>query len=120
MILFIAVIVVIYNTVRLAMYSNRKLIKTTQLVGAERCFIARPFDTSAFISGLVSGIIAVAALLGLRYFAYNQLPELNSLSDPYLLIGLLAGVLIIGILISVISTHRSVITYLKTKLEDLY
>lgn len=120
LILFIAVIVVIDNTVRLAMYSNRKLIKTMQLVGAERWFIARPFDTSAFISGLVSGIIAVTALLGLRYFSYNQLPELYSLSDPYLFMGLLAGVIIIGILISVISTHRSVIKYLKTKLEDLY
>lgn len=120
LILFIAVIVVIDNTVRLAMYSNRKLIKTMQLVGAERWFIARPFDTSAFVSGLISGIIAIAALLGLRYFAYQQLPELYSLSDPYLFTALLAGVLIIGILISVISTHRSVIKYLKTKLEDLY
>lgn len=120
LVLFIAVIVVIDNTVRLAMYSNRRLIKTMQLVGAERWFIARPFDSSAFISGFISGIIAVAALLGMRYFAYKQIPELHSLSDPYLLTGLLAGVLVIGILISVISTHRSVIKYLKTKLEDLY
>lgn len=120
LILFIAVIVVIDNTVRLAMYSNRKLIKTMQLVGAERWFIARPFDKSAFISGLISGIIAIIALLALRYFTYQQLPELYSLNNPLLLIILLAGVLIIGILISVLSTHRSVIKYLKTRLEDLY
>lgn len=119
-ILFIAVVVVIDNTVRLAMYSNRKLIKTMQLVGAERWFIARPFDSSALVSGLISGLVAIAALLGLRYFAYQQLPELYSLSNPVLLGCLLAGVLIIGILISVISTHRSVIKYLKSKLDNLY
>lgn len=119
-ILFIAVVVVIDNTVRLAMYSNRKLIKTMQLVGAERWFIARPFDSSALVSGLISGLVAIVALLALRYFAYQQLPELYSLSNPLLLGCLLAGVLIIGILISVISTHRSVIKYLKSKLDNLY
>lgn len=120
LILFIAVVVIIDNTVRLAMYSNRKLIKTMQLVGAERWFIARPFDKNALISGVISGVIAIIALLGLRYFAYQQLPELYSLSSPVLLIILLVGILIIGVLISVISTHRSVIKYLKTRLENLY
>lgn len=120
LILFIAVVIVIDNTVRLAMYSNRRLIKTMQLVGAEQWFIARPFDTSALISGLISGVIASLALLAMRYFAYQQLPELIALSNPFLLILLLAGILVIGILISTLSTHRSVIKYLKSKLEDLY
>jgi len=120
LLLFIAVVIIIDNTVRLAMYSNRKLIKTMQLVGAERWFIARPFDTDALISGLVSGLIAGLALLGMRYFAYQQLPELHALSNTLYLIILLACVLVLGILISVLSTHRSVIKYLKTRLEDLY
>ena len=46
-ILLIVVIFLIDNTVRLAMFSNRFIIKTMQMVGATRSFITRPFDVSA-------------------------------------------------------------------------
>lgn len=120
LILFIAVIIIIDNTVRLAMFSNRRLIKTMQMVGAKRWFIAKPFDGSAILSGLISGIVATAGLLALKYFATQQLPELNALRDPLAFAVLIGGILILGILISFISTHRSVIKYLKMKLDNLY
>lgn len=120
LILFIAVIIIIDNTVRLAMFSNRRLIKTMQMVGAKRWFIARPFDGSAILSGLISGVVATAGLLALKYFATQQLPELHALRDPLAFGVLISGILILGILISFISTHRSVIKYLKMKLDNLY
>src|SRR5690554_1467900 len=119
-ILFIAVVVVIDNTVRLAMFSNRKLIKTMQMVGATRWFIAKPFDYGALKSGLISGLIAAGGLLLLKYVTGTQLPELNALNNNFALTLLILGIIVLGIFISVISTHRSVIKYLKYKLDNLY
>lgn len=120
LILFIAVIIIIDNTVRLAMFSNRRLIKTMQMVGATRWFIAKPFDKRALTSGLISGLIAIAGLLAMKYAAASQIPELNALSDPLSFGLLMVGILILGIFISLASTHRSVIKYLKYKLDNLY
>ncbi len=120
LILFIAVVIIIDNTVRLAMFSNRLLIKTMQMVGATRWFIARPFDKRAIVTGLLSGLIAIACLFLLIYFSGSVLPELNALRDYFSLAVLVLMILVLGVLISVLSTHRSVIKYLKLKLDDLY
>jgi cell division transport system permease protein len=118
--LLIVVIFLIDNTVRLAMFSNRFLIKTMQMVGATRSFITRPFDMRALINGLISGLIAVLALWMVMSFATSQLAELKQLNDPALLGLLMVGIIVLGILISMISTHRSVIKYLKMHVDDLY
>jgi len=118
--LLIAVVVIIDNTVRLSMYSNRMLIKTMQMVGAKRSFIARPFNKQAFISGLISAVIAILGILGIRYFVSGIFPKINVLDNPILFILLLVTICALGIVISVLSTNRSVIKYLKLKLDDLY
>ncbi len=119
-VLLIVVIFLIDNTVRLAMFSNRFIIKTMQMVGATRSFITRPFDVRAFLNGLISGVVAVIGLWILMSFAHAQLPVLSLLNDPILLTILISGMIILGILISMISTHRSVVKYLKTHIDDLY
>jgi len=119
-ILFIVVIFLIDNTVRLAMFSNRFLIKTMQMVGATRRFISRPFDRRAIINGLISGLIAVLALWMVISFAYAQLPELRLLKNTAMLTVLMVGMVLMGVLICMISTHRSVIKYLKLHVDDLY
>jgi len=120
LILFVAVVIIIDNTVKLAMFSNRLLIKTMQMVGATRWFIARPFDSKAIVSGLISGVIAVVGLFVLIYFAESYFPELHSIRDYLSLAVLIVLIIVIGILISLLSTHRSVVKYLKLKLDDLY
>jgi cell division transport system permease protein len=102
------------------MFSNRFLIKTMQMVGATRWFISRPFDRRAFLNGLISGLISVAGLWLVIYFAQNQLPELRLLESTAMFIVLMAGMVILGILISMLSTHRSVLKYLKMHVDDLY
>ncbi|KIC92430.1 ABC transporter permease [Flavihumibacter sp. ZG627] len=119
-VLCIVVIVLIDNTIRLAMFSNRFLIKTMQMVGATRGFIAKPMDMRAIINGLFAGLIAVAGIIALIVFAEKQLPELKAMRDMTWLLLLGGGIIILGILISLLSTHRSVIKYLKMKLDDLY
>lgn len=119
-VLLIVVVFLIDNTVRLAMFSNRFIIKTMQMVGATQRFITRPFDVRALLNGLLSGGIAVVALWLVISFASKQLPVLNLLNDPLLLACLMAGMLLLGVIISLVSTHRSVVKYLKMHLDDLY
>ncbi len=119
-VLLIVVIFLIDNTVRLAMFSNRFLIKTMQMVGATRSFITRPFDVRAFLNGLISGLLAVLALWMVISFATKQLPVLSLLNDPVLLASLMIGMILLGIIISLVSTHRSVVKYLKMHVDDLY
>jgi len=120
LILFIVVVVLIDNTVRLAMFSNRFLIKTMQMVGATRWFISRPFDRRAVVNGLISGVISVAGLWLVISFAHKQLPAIGILTDNSMLILLMFMMIVLGILISVVSTHRSVVKYLKMHVDDLY
>ena len=120
LLLFAVVVILIDNTVRLAMFSNRFLIKTMQMVGATRWFITRPFDQRALINGLISGLISVAFLWLVISVAQNYLPAIKVLNDPAMLILLMLSMIILGMLISVASTHRSVLKYLKMHVDDLY
>lgn len=119
-ILSLVVIILIDNTIRLAMFSNRFLIKTMQMVGATRMFIAKPMNTKAVINGAISGAIAVAAVWFFVIIAENYVPEMKAVHDTSGLVMLFAGLIILGIVITVFSTHRSVLKYLKMKLDDLY
>jgi cell division transport system permease protein len=114
------VIILIDNTIRLAMFSNRFLIKTMQMVGATRWYIAKPLDIRAIINGAISGIIATAIVyllvLGLESFfeGFRTLRDTQSL----LLLGFI--LIVLGVAITLFSTHRSVIKYLRMKLDELY
>ena len=119
-ILSIIVIISIDNTIRLAMYSNRFLIKTMQMVGATRGFIARPLDIRAIINGLIAAVIAIIAVFGFILLVENFVPWLRLLRDGSNMAFIVTGILVLGICISVISTHRSVLKYLQMKLDDLY
>jgi cell division transport system permease protein len=116
----IAVIVLIDNTIRLAMFSNRFLIKTMQMVGATRWFIARPLNLRAIGNGAISGVIAMILVYGLILVAEKLLPDLAALQDTKMLILLFVLLVLIGITITLFSTYRSVLKYLKMKLDDLY
>ncbi|HEX7904010.1 MAG TPA: permease-like cell division protein FtsX [Chitinophagaceae bacterium] len=119
-ILSIVVIVLIDNTIKLAMFSNRFLIKTMQMVGATRGFIAKPMNIKAVINGALGGMIASVAVYLLIILFENQVTDLRSIRDNNLLILLFVTLIVLGILISLFSTYRSVLKYLKMKLDDLY
>jgi cell division transport system permease protein len=120
-VLCIVVIVLIDNTIRLAMFSNRFLIKTMQMVGATRGFIARPLNIRAIINGAISAVIAIVLVYLSTLVAENFLPfELRELQDTKTLLLLFLVLMILGIAITLFSTHRSVIKYLRMKLDELY
>jgi cell division transport system permease protein len=119
-ILCIVVIILIDNTIRLAMFSNRFLIKTMQMVGATRDFIARPMNIRAVINGALGGLLAAVAVFLMILFAEHEITGLSAIRDNKMLILLFSSLIIIGVFITLFSTHRSVIKYLKMSLDDLY
>jgi len=119
-ILCIIVIISIDNTIRLAMFSNRFLIKTMQMVGATRSFISKPLVIRALINGLISAGIALVVLFGLIQWTASQFPQIQTLQGMGNNLILFFGLIIVGVGISVLSTYRSVVKYLKMKLDELY
>lgn len=119
-ILSILVIISIDNTIRLAMYSNRFLIKTMQMVGATRWFIAKPLDIRALINGLIASGIAIALMIGFVAIAEKSVPYFKVLHDNSNMFILFLAMIILGLFMTLFSTHRSVLKYLKMKLDDLY
>ncbi|MBK8490504.1 MAG: hypothetical protein IPL49_06230 [Saprospirales bacterium] len=112
--------VLIHNTIRLALYSNRFIIKTQELVGASWEFISKPFLRRSVWNGVFSGLLGIALLNVLLWVAQQEIPELKELHDwPSILF--LFGILIaIGVLITWSSTYYVVNKYLKMRVDDLY
>lgn len=118
--LMIIALALINNTIRLSIYSKRFIIKTMQLVGATQGFIRRPFVLNGIKHGIYGAIIAIGMLIGVLYFAQKQLPELAELQDQNMLATLFGIVIILGIIISWISTSLAVRKYLRLKSDELY
>ena len=90
------------------------------MVGATRAFIARPMNIRAIINGSISGVIAIVAVLLIILFTESKLPEMKAIHDSGSLVLLFVSLFVLGICITLFSTYRSVIKYLKMKLDDLY
>ncbi|MEI7734279.1 MAG: permease-like cell division protein FtsX [Ferruginibacter sp.] len=118
--LTILVIFLIDNTIRLAMYSNRFLVKTMQMVGATRGFISRPLNIRAVINGLIAASIAIVLLWVSIILLEAFVPVFKLLHDTKTMLLLFLSMIVIGISITFFSTHRSILKYLRMKLDDLY
>jgi cell division transport system permease protein len=118
--LLIIAIALINNTIRLAIYSKRFLIKTMQLVGATPAFITRPFVASGVLKGLFSSVIAIALLVGVMYAIRKNIPDLVEIQNLQMYVSLFSIVIVLGVLISWVSTSMAVRKYLRTETDKLY
>jgi cell division transport system permease protein len=118
--LILGAIGLIHNTIRLALYANRFVIKNQELVGASWSFITGPYIRRGIINGIISATIAIAALSTLIWLALKSMPELEVIHDPSSLIAIGLGLLILGAFIGGLSTWWVVNKFLKMRLEDLY
>lgn len=120
MIFVVVSVGLINNTIRLAIYSQRFLIKSMQLVGATRAFIRKPFLLYGIWHGLLGALIAIILLMGTLYVSYKTLPELVVLQN-YAEFGLVFLTVIgLGIFISGLSTYLAVSKFLRSKIISLY
>lgn len=118
--LLIAIVLLINNTIRLALYSQRFIIRSMQLVGATDWFIQKPFIGRGILQGLISGVIASGLLVIVEQIAIREIENLGILQNFTKLSILCGFVILLGILIGVLSTFQSMYRYLRTDLEDLY
>lgn len=113
-------LLLIHNTVRLALHANRRLIRNMQLVGATWGFITRPYLLRSLWNGLLSGLLAVLLLGGVLLALRSQVPDVVQLYD-YTGLTLLFGLLIVlGIAVSTGSTYAVVRRYLHLRNEAIY
>jgi len=120
-ILFLLIaITLIHNTVRLAMYANRFVLKNMELVGATWAFIRKPYVQRSIFHGIISAIIAIILLVFVLLLTQNYIPEFTNRQQIPNLVLLFFGLLFLGILINGLSTYVVVNKYLKMRLEDLY
>src|ERR1700712_1604883 len=113
-------VALINNTIRLAIYSQRFLIKSMQLVGATKSFIRKPFLLYGIWHGILGALIAIIILMGTLYLAEKQIPDLVILQN-YTEFGIVFLIVIgLGIFISGFSTFLAVNKYLRLKIYNLY
>ena len=118
--LLVISLILLNNTIRLAIFSKRYLINTMKLVGATKWFIMRPFPGSSITQGILSGIIASALFLTAVYGLNEAVPELMSLAET-MKIGIIVGGMVLGgILISLCFTFFAVNKFVNMKSNKIY
>ncbi len=123
-ILLIIAIILINNTIRLAIFSKRFLIRTMQFVGAKSSFIKKPFLINSIIQGITSALIAIILYILLSLVLENYSPIIGelvfkpeNLNSNLIIFGIITA---IGVLVSFSSTVFSINKYLKLSQDKLY
>jgi cell division transport system permease protein len=119
-ILLVTVILLINNTIRIALFSQRFLIRSMQLVGARRWFIQRPFLSRALLYGAIAGILASTILWALLKYAHQKIEDLALLMNEQHIYILAATLLMLGMCVAFLSTFFAIRRYLKMSLDELY
>jgi cell division transport system permease protein len=113
-------VLLINSSMRLSIYANRFIIKTMQMVGATKSFIRKPFITRSIILGIIGSVLAIIALVGVLIYIETNFPNLGILQDKMLVALVLLAVLVLGIVISWISTFFATQRFLNLRTDDLY
>lgn len=113
-------ILLINSSLRLSVYSNRFIIKTMQMVGATKSFIRKPFIWKSVRLGIIGALLAIIGVLFVTYRVDQQLPDLGLMKDTQSLGIVCGGILLLGILITWISTYLATQRYLNLHTDDLY
>ena len=112
--IFVAVLL-INSSIRLSIYSKRLIIKTMQLVGATKTFIRRPFIKTHLLMSTLGSIIAMAGMAVVIYEMQKRFPELDIFQNPLEPALIFAGVFLLGLGITLISTFFATQRYLNLK-----
>ncbi|MDP2687557.1 MAG: permease-like cell division protein FtsX [Aequorivita sp.] len=116
---FIAVLL-INSSIRLSIYAKRFTIKTMQMVGATKKFIRQPFVWKSVRLGIIGAIVAMIGMAVVLYYLNESFPQLQLLGDPVLLTVLFAFILLMGVIITWISTFIATQRFLNLRTDDLY
>jgi len=113
-------VVLINSSIRISIYSKRFTIKTMQMVGATKGFIRRPFIWKSIKLGIIGALVSNAALIGFIIYINKMVPEIELLSDYKELGMLFLFIIIMGILITWLSTFFATQRFLNLRTDELY
>ena len=113
-------VLVIFNTIRMAIFSRREEIYMMRLVGADTSFIRGPFLIEAEISGIISGLLATTiVVLGFRFIAPNlsgygiDVSSISEILESNMLVAVYAVMIVIGMIIGTVSARLAMQKYLR-------
>jgi len=113
-------VVLINSSIRISIYSKRFTIKTMQMVGATKGFIRRPFIWNSIKLGIIGALVSNIALVGFIMYINKMVPEIELLSDYKELGILFLLIIIMGILITWLSTFFATQRFLNLRTDELY
>ena len=118
--LLITVVLLINSTLRLALFSQRFLVRSMQLVGARKWFIQRPFLLRAFLYGILSGVLASTGIWLMVNYANKNIEDLALIQNKDRMITLSICLIIVGMIVAVTSSYFAIRKYLRMSLDELY
>ncbi|MET7877867.1 permease-like cell division protein FtsX [Micromonospora profundi] len=79
----IAALLLVANTIQVAAYSKRREVAVMKLVGASNWFIQAPFVLEAVVAGLIGSLLGLVALVAAKYLLFDgSLRALQGLLSP--------------------------------------
>ena len=116
--LILITFLIINSSIRLSIFSKRELIKTMQLVGAEKSFIRKPFIETNLVLSLISSIISIILISFVIYYLNLNIDIIENINLNLIYI-LFISLVIFGFTISFFSTYFATQNILKIKSESL-
>lgn len=119
-VLLIMAVTLVSHTVRLSVYSKRFIVRSMQLVGATEGFIIKPFIKYFVIQGLIGAILSLSLLTLFLVTTLKNVPELAVLVNFGNVAVIYVSVLVLGVLLTTLSTYFSMKKYLTADIDELY
>lgn len=118
--LLVISLILLSNTIRLAIFSKRYLINTMKLVGATKWFIMRPFLASSVTQGILAGAAASALFCAAVWGLNEAVPELTTIAEAEKVAVILGSMIAGGILISLLFTYAALNKFVNMKSNKIY
>ena len=120
LVLLIMAVTLVSHTVRLSVYSKRFVVRSMQLVGATEGFIIKPFIKYFVIQGVIGAILSLILLTLFLVAMLKNVPELAMLINFGNVAVIYISVLVLGVLLTTLSTYYAMRKYLRADIDDLY
>lgn len=118
--LLVVSLILVNNTIRLAIFSKRYLINTMKLVGATKWFIMKPFVKNSITQGVLAGIIAALLFAVATYGLNETVPELTALAEMRRIVLFPVAMLLVGVGISSLATLLALNKFVNMKSNKIY
>ena len=119
-VLLVITLLLLNNTIRLAIYAKRYLINTMKLVGATKWYIMRPFLASALWQGLWAGIAAGVLVIGLVHGAQRVMPVDIAMLGYKQAAEIIGVLVLLGIIITIAFSAAAVNKFVNMKTNKIH